>query len=100
MILYELKVDGLKRELGKLELSTTAAKNELQRQLVEELWHRVINTDTYEFADEKEWEIQTLATTSSIDTNSLLTAKMEKKFIKIFNYYKEFKACSGLNYIH
>ena len=43
MKLYELKVDGLKRELDKLELSTTAAKNELQRQLVEEdNWYKFV----------------------------------------------------------
>ena len=54
MKLYELKVDGLKRELGKLELSTTGTKNKLQRQLVEELSHRVIYTDTYKFKYEEE----------------------------------------------
>ena len=31
MKLYELNVEQLKRELSKLELSTTGTKNELQR---------------------------------------------------------------------
>ena len=33
MKLTELRVDGLKRELGKLELATTGTKSVLQRRL-------------------------------------------------------------------
>ena len=37
MKLNELRVDRLKRELGKLELPTAGTKNELQRRLREQL---------------------------------------------------------------
>ena len=57
MKLTELRVDRLKRELGKLELPTTGTKNELQRRLREQLQLQSINIETYEIEDKKEREI-------------------------------------------
>ena len=78
MKLTELRVDRLKRELGKLELPTTGTKNELQRRLREQLQLQGIDIETYEFEDEEEREIQAPAVPSSVDINSLLAAMMEK----------------------
>ena len=53
MKLMELRVDRLKRELGKLEVPTTGTMNELQRQLREQLQLQGIDIDSYEFDDEE-----------------------------------------------
>ena len=46
MELTELRMDRLKLELGKLELSTTGTKDELQRRLREQLQLRVVSEST------------------------------------------------------
>ena len=73
MKLTELLVDCLKRELGKLELLTTGTKNELQRRLREQLQVQCIDIESKKF-EEEELELQTLATPSGVDINSLLAA--------------------------
>ena len=78
MKLFKLRVERLKQEVGKLALSTTGMKNELQRRLRKELRHRGIDINTYEFEDEEERELQAPATTSSTDINSVLDAMREK----------------------
>ena len=57
MKLTELRVDRLKRELGKLELPTAGTKNELQRRLREQLQLQGIDIESYEFEDEEEREL-------------------------------------------
>ena len=65
MQLTELRVDRLKRELGKLELPTTGTKNELQRRLRKQLQlHRIPR-------------VLFPATSSGVDINSLLVTMME-----------------------
>ena len=54
MKLTELRVDRLKRELGKLEQPTAGTKNELQRRLREQLQLKGIDIESYEFEDEEE----------------------------------------------
>ena len=78
MKLTELRVDRLKRELGKLELPTTGTKNELQRRLREQLQLQGIDIESYEFEDEEERELQAPASSSGVDINSLLASMMEK----------------------
>ena len=70
MNLTELRVVGLKRELGKLELPTTGTKNELQRRLRKKLQIQSIDVESYEFEDEEEREIQVPASSSGVDINS------------------------------
>ena len=57
MKLSELRVDRLKRELGKLELPTAGTMNELQRRLREHLQLQGIDIDSHEFEDEDEREL-------------------------------------------
>ena len=78
MTLTELRVDRLKREMGKLELLTTGAKNELLRWLRGQLKQQCIDMESYEFEDEEERELQVPATPIGVDINSLLAAMMEK----------------------
>ena len=81
MELTELRVDRLKRELGKLELPTTGTKNELQRRLREQLQLQGIDIECYELwknEDVEERELQVHATNGGVDVNSLLSATMEK----------------------
>ena len=54
MKLAELRVDRLKWQLGKQELPTTGTKNDLQRQLREQLEIQGTNIESYEFEDKKE----------------------------------------------
>ena len=56
MKLSGLRVDPLKRELGKLELSTTGTKNELRR-LKEQFRLQGIDIDSHEFEDEEERDL-------------------------------------------
>ena len=65
MKVTELRVNRLKRKLSKLELPTTDTKNE-QLQL------QGIDLESYEFEEEEERELQTPASSSGVDINSLL----------------------------
>ena len=78
MKLAELRVDRLKRELGKLELQTTGTNNELQRRLREQLQLQGIDIESYKFEEEEDRDIQALAAPSSVDISSLLAEMMEK----------------------
>ena len=66
MKLTELGVDRLKWVLGKLDIPTTGAKNELQRRLREQLQLQRIDIEFYEFEDEEEREIQAPAGSSGV----------------------------------
>ena len=57
MKLSVLRVDRLKRELGKPELPTTGTKNELQRGLREQIQLQGNDIEPYEFEDEEERDI-------------------------------------------
>ena len=81
MELTELRVDRLKRELGKLELPPTGTKKELQRRLRDQLQLQGIDIECYELwknEDVEERELQVHATNGGVDVNSLLSATMEK----------------------
>ena len=80
MKLSVLRVDRLKRELGKPELPTTGTKNELQRGLREQIQLQGNDIEPYEFEDEEERDIQDPASPSSVNTNSMLAAMVEKKW--------------------
>ena len=71
-------MDRLKRELGKLELSTTGTKNELQRRLREQLQLQGIDIESYEFEYAEVREIQAPLSPSGVDINLLLVVMMEK----------------------
>ena len=77
MKLTELRLDWLKRKLGKLKLPTTGIKKKLQRQLMEQQELQGIDIDSYDFEDDEERLLQALATASGIDINSLLAVMME-----------------------
>ena len=62
MNLTDLRVDRLKWELCKLELSTTGTKNELQRRLREKLQLHGIDIESYELEEEEKREIQASVT--------------------------------------
>lgn len=78
MKLQDLKMDGLKRELAKLDLSTSGTRGELQKRLMEGFQQRGIDICTYELKENGENEVSTNhSMASNLDFAMLLAAIKE-----------------------
>ncbi|XP_058976719.1 uncharacterized protein LOC131801788 [Musca domestica] len=67
----DLRVEDLKKELNKLELSSTGNKAELQKRLLDEFERRGMNIDTYEFDSKDEVDLSEMGESNGGEVSSV-----------------------------
>ncbi|XP_061389850.1 scaffold attachment factor B1-like [Musca vetustissima] len=67
----DLRVEDLKKELNKLELSSTGNKAELQKRLLDEFERRGMNIDTYEFDSKDEVDLSEMGESNGEEVSSV-----------------------------